>query len=72
MTYYNLHQADPDFGELFKVVVDFAEEMPRNSGNNMLYARLIGTLADKEGIRHFDRGAVARTLEHSARLGEDT
>ena len=28
--YYLLHQYDPDFGELFKVVVDFAEQMVVN------------------------------------------
>jgi lon-related putative ATP-dependent protease len=66
--YYTLHQLDPDFGELFKVVVDFAAEMERTENNNLLYARLIGTLAAKEGLRHFDRVGVARIIEHSARL----
>jgi len=66
--YYTLHQLDPDFGELFKVVVDFAAEMDRNDDNNLLYAKLIGTLVDKEGLHHFDRAAVARVIEHSARL----
>jgi predicted ATP-dependent protease len=37
----------------------------------MLYARLIGTLARKEGLRHFDPTAVARVIEHSARLVGD-
>jgi lon-related putative ATP-dependent protease len=66
--YYLLYQLDPDFGELFKVVVDFAEQMDRNSDNNLRYAQLIGTLARKEGLRHFDRTAVARVIEQSARL----
>jgi lon-related putative ATP-dependent protease len=66
--YYALHQFDPDFGELFKVVVDFAAEMDRTPDNNLLYARLIGTLAEKEGLRHFNGAAVARIIEHSARL----
>jgi lon-related putative ATP-dependent protease len=66
--YYMLHQLDPDFSELFKVVVDFTAEMERTPENNLLYARLIGTLAQKEGLGHFDRAAVARVIEHSARL----
>lgn len=68
MLYYLLCQFDPDFNELFKVQVDFEEEMARNAENNMLYARLIGTLARKENLRHFDRSAVARVIEHSARM----
>ncbi len=66
--YYSLSQFDPDFAELFKVAADFAEDMPRNPENNMLYARLIGSLARKEGLRHFDRSAVARVIERSARM----
>jgi lon-related putative ATP-dependent protease len=66
--YYLLHQYDPDFGELFKVVVDFAEQMERSPENDLNYARLIGALTRKEGLRHFDRLAVARVIEQSARL----
>lgn len=71
MLYYLLCQFDPDFNELFKVQVDFEEEMARSAENNILYARLIGTLARKEKLRHFDRSAVARVIEHSARLVGD-
>ncbi len=72
MLYYMLAQYDPDFNELFKVAVDFEEEMERNPAGNLLYARLIGTLAKKENLRHFDPGAVARVIEHSSRLVEDS
>ncbi|MBE7554700.1 MAG: AAA family ATPase [Anaerolineales bacterium] len=72
MLYYLLYEYDPDFGELFKVEVDFEDEMDRSPENNLLYARLVATLARKEGLRHFDRAAVARTIEHSARLIGDT
>jgi lon-related putative ATP-dependent protease len=69
--YYTLAQYDPDFNELFKVAVDFEEEMERSTENNILYARLIGTLAQKEALKHFDRSAVARVIEHSSRLVND-
>jgi lon-related putative ATP-dependent protease len=70
--YYQLCEFDPDFNELFKVVVDFEEEMDRTPENSMLYARLIGTLARKENLHQFDRSAVARVIEHSARMVDDS
>ncbi len=72
MLYYLLHQYDPDFGELFKVAADFEEQMERSPENCRLYARLIATLVRREKHRHFDRTAVARVLEHSARVASDS
>jgi predicted ATP-dependent protease len=69
--YYLLHAYDPDFGELFKVAADFEEQIERNADTHLLYARLISTLSRKEDLLPFDRGAVARVIEHSARLVED-
>jgi lon-related putative ATP-dependent protease len=71
MLYYTLYQADPDFGELFKVAADFEDQMDRTSDNHLLYARMIGTIARQEGIRPLDRAAVARVIEQSARLAGD-
>jgi lon-related putative ATP-dependent protease len=71
LLYYLLWQLDPDFGELFKVEADFEEQMDRNGENQLLYAQLISTLARKEELRPFDRGAVARVIEHSARMVGD-
>ena len=69
--YYLLSALDPDFGELFKVAADFDERMDRNSDNQLLYARLMSSLARKEGLRPLDRTAVARVIEHSARMVGD-
>lgn len=71
MLYYLLAQYDPEFGELFKVVADFEDEVGRNADNDLLYARLVGTLVRRDKLRAFDRGAVARVIEHSARRAED-
>jgi len=71
MLYYLLAQYDPDFGELFKVAADFEDEVERSVDNDLLYARLVGTLVRREKLRPFDRGAVARVIEHSARRAED-
>lgn len=70
--YYLMHQHDPDFGELFKVAADFEDQMKRSDESNMAYARLVGTLARKESLRHFDRAAVSKVIERSARMVEDS
>jgi lon-related putative ATP-dependent protease len=69
--YYLLYLYDPDFSELFKVAVDFNEEMPRTLENSQLYARLIATKARLENMRPFSREAVARIIEYSARVASD-
>jgi lon-related putative ATP-dependent protease len=71
MLYYLLHHYDPDFGELFKVEADFNQEMERTPENNLLYAQLIASLARKNALRPFARGAVARIITRSARLAGD-
>ena len=71
LLYYLLYQYDPDFGELFKVEVDFNEEMERSPEANQLYARLIATLARRNDLRPFDRGAVAQIITRGARMAGD-
>lgn len=71
MLYYLLCAYDPEFRELFKVAADFDDRVERNAENSLLYARLIGTLARKGGLRSFDRTAVARVIDQSARLASD-
>jgi lon-related putative ATP-dependent protease len=69
--FYLLCQFDPEFTELFKVSADFEDDMERNLENCLAYALLIGALARKEGLRHFERTAVARIIEHSSRIAGD-
>ena len=69
--YYLLSQYDPDFSELFKVAVDFEDEMPRTDESHLLYARTIGSIARKEGLLPLDRTAVARVIEQSSRMAGD-
>lgn len=71
MLYYLLAQYDPEFGELFKVAADFEDEVERSPDNELLYARLIGTLVRRDALRPFDREAVGRVIEHGARRAED-
>jgi lon-related putative ATP-dependent protease len=71
LLYYLLHAYDPEFAALFKVAVDFEEDMPRGPENDLLYARVIAALARKEGLRPLARDAVARVIEQSARDAGD-
>ena len=69
--YYMLSRFDPDFKELFKVAADFDNRMDRTDDSALQYATLIGTLARKEELRPLDKKAVARVVEHGARLADD-
>ncbi len=71
LLYYLLHQLDPEFTKLFKVEADFEERMDRNPENQELYARLIATLVEEKDLQPFDRSAVARVIEHGARMVDD-
>jgi lon-related putative ATP-dependent protease len=70
-TYYLLANLDPDFPELFKINADMDSQVERNPENTFNYARLVATLARREGLRHFSSTAVARIIEHASRLAGD-
>ncbi|MBX3013479.1 MAG: AAA family ATPase [Caldilineaceae bacterium] len=70
-TYYLLAQYDPDFNELFKVAADFNDELIRTPETELMYAQLIATVMRREKLRPFDRSAVARIIERSARMMSD-
>jgi len=70
--YYELHQYDSDFAELFKVEADFDEEIIHDTDNNLLYARLLATRCRKLGLKEIHRDAVNRILQYSSRLAGDS
>ncbi len=72
MLYYMLSSMDPEFGQHFKVLADFDDTADRSGASEAMLARLIGGLAAKEGLRPLDRDATARTIEHAARLADDS
>jgi lon-related putative ATP-dependent protease len=71
MLYYILSQQDPDFEELFKVASDFAERMDATEENCTGYVGVLALLAREDGLRPFDKTAMAHLLEHSTRLAGD-
>jgi predicted ATP-dependent protease len=70
--YYLLQAFDPEFDELFKVAVDFDDDLVRDSQNEQHYGQLVASLARKHQLRPLDRYAVARVIEHSVRLVDDS
>ncbi len=71
LLYYLLYEHDPEFRDLFKVAADFEETVDRNGETNASFTRLIGSLGKRDALRPLDRGAVARVVEHGARLAGD-
>ncbi|MFW1677401.1 Lon protease family protein [Pontibacter sp. JAM-7] len=69
--YYLLQELDHDFEKMFRVVVDFDEDVKRTPQSIRNYARLMKTLADEEGLAPLTRRAVSRLVEHSSRQAED-
>jgi len=66
-----LSERDPDFKDYFKVEADFGIDMDRTKENEIEYAKLIGSLSKKKKIRSLNRQAVARVIEHAARLADN-
>jgi len=69
--YYLLYQLDPEFAELFKVAADFEDTVDRLPENALVYAKLLASLARQHKLRPLSAAAVARTIEHCARLAGD-
>ncbi len=67
-TWYKLDHYDADFRELFKVLADFDDELPRDESGVMQYAAVLSHLAESESLPHFERSAVAALAEHGARV----
>ncbi|MEZ5100891.1 MAG: ATP-binding protein [Thermoleophilia bacterium] len=71
LVYSLLHAYDEDFRGLFKVRADFAPDMRWEDEGVAAYAALAARHVRENGLRHLDRGAVARLVEHGGRLRED-
>lgn len=70
--YEVLSERDPDFTDYFKVEADFGVLMDRTEENELEYAKLIGSLSKKKKLRSLNRQAVAKVIEYSSRLAEDS
>ena len=69
--YYQLHDLDPEFCELFRVQVDFEEDLPRSEQNIMLLSRLIASVVRKESLLPIERSGIAEIIDFASRQVED-
>src|SRR2546421_1765814 len=65
--YELLYEYEEDFRKIFKVRVEFDEEMHMSDGVIAEYAGRLRALCEKEGLSPFDRGAFAAILEYGVR-----
>jgi lon-related putative ATP-dependent protease len=66
--YELLYDHEDDFKKIFKVRVEFDEEMKWNDEVFRHYGGRLRKLVEDEKLLHFDRTAVAAILEHGVRL----
>jgi ATP-dependent Lon protease len=66
--YEMLYDYEDDFKKIFKVRVEFDEEMKWSEEVACQYGGRLRKLVDDEKLLHFDRSAVAAILEHGVRL----
>src|SRR3984957_15062515 len=65
--YEVLYQYEEDFRKIFKVRVEFDEEMHMSDGVIAEYAGRLRALSENENLFPFDRGAFAAMLEYGVR-----
>ena len=69
--YYLLHHYDQEFSKLFKIRADFDDEMQRSRRHINDYARLISSVCEDKGLKHFNPEAVASIVEYGSRMTDD-
>lgn len=68
--FYALQELDPDFQDMFRVLVDFEEDFSLSSDSLLQFARLVHSRTSEEGMAPLSRGAVQRLAGYSMRLAE--
>ncbi len=69
--YYMLRYYDEDFARLFKVRAEFASLMKRDLQTEQEYGLFVKSVVMEHDLPPFDRSAVAKIVEFSARLADD-
>ena len=70
LTYTLLNLLDPGFPRLFKIKAEFGPDMQRSPEAMRAYAAFISGQVQARGLLPFGADAVARVIEHGARLAE--
>jgi len=69
--YALLKSHDPEFDELFKVMVDFASGLERDEASTRQFAALIADMANHNNLLAATRDAAARIIEYASREADD-
>ncbi|WP_158278650.1 Lon protease family protein [Rhodohalobacter mucosus] len=72
LLYYMLCAYDDDFQNLFKVEVDFDDEMDRSPETQKMYAVMIAGMLKKNDLQPMKKDAVVRLIEHTSRMVSDS
>lgn len=69
--YHLIYSMDEEFRDIFKVHADFRRTMELAPQHVTVYAQWIAQICRTEGLPHFDRSALERTVEFGARKAGD-
>jgi predicted ATP-dependent protease len=69
--YYALEEQDPDFGQLFRVLVDFSSAIELNPENLTRFATLVQNRASELELSQLSPLALSRLAEYACLLAED-
>ncbi len=69
--YQLLYEYDEEFRKLFKIRVDFDDEMDRTPENIYKLVQFISSFCNREETLHFHKTGVAKVVEYSSRLVEN-
>lgn len=69
--YYYLLSSDEDFKKLFKVNVNFDVEMNRTPENIQNYISFIGSMCERENLKHLNCPAMSKVIEFGSRLADN-
>lgn len=68
--YYLLQELDGEFNELFRVLADFDDYLPRDRDSILRLAAMLKAYAECSGFAPLSAAAVARLIDFSSRLAE--
>ncbi len=69
--YYTLFSLDEDFRKLFKIKVEWEDEVEYSEENVNKLARIVNDYCEQEELMPLDREAMAKIVEYSSRLAGD-
>jgi len=59
---------EPRFVDLFKILADFSDTIPRDAGGFQAYSTMLSRLVERDDLLPMDKSAVATLIEHGARI----